>query len=158
MLTKTSDCEHVIVIEDTHEINLKKNNFTYLLAENSKIQMSELVSYSMRMRPDRIVIGELRSIETTPFIIAMTSGHSGSLSTIHAKGASEAIERVALLTQLYCTNLKINRNQAIEIACRAIDIVIHLENKKIVQIIKLTGSQNGKIFYEDLLKESFVQL
>lgn len=153
ILQLTDKNEHIVIIEDTHELNLSGANFTYLLSNEKNLTMNDLLSHSMRIRPDRIVIGELRSLEVTPFLLAMNSGHNGSLSTIHAGCPVEAIHRLSLLIQIYAKEINVTKNQSLEIVCQAIDYVVFMKNKKIKEVIRLTGAQNGNIFYENIDEE-----
>ena len=95
--------EHIIILEDTHELESKRENITYLLEnKNQKTKtLKEYCAYAMRMDPDRIILGEVRSHEVVPFILAMNTGHKGLISTIHANNAIETIDRLALLFSLY---------------------------------------------------------
>lgn len=95
--------ERVIVLEDTQELPRNTNNGLSLLARDDDflskaVDLSELLRVSLRLRPDRLVLGELRSREAYDFISACQTGHGGSMATIHAASPTMALER---LVQLY---------------------------------------------------------
>jgi Flp pilus assembly CpaF family ATPase len=143
--------EHVVVMEDTHEISSNSKNHTSMLAKN--IEGKSLVdycSYSLRMRPDRIVLGEMRGKETVPFILSMNNGHKGLMSTIHANSAVDTISRLALLFSLYSQNTNISFGLITKLICSNIDYVIFMKHRKIIEIIKILGSENETPFIEQI--------
>jgi len=94
--------ERLILIEDTPEIRLKHENAVGLIATRSAlgeahVTANDLVSASLRMRPDRIILGELRGPEAFAFLRAVNTGHPGSMTTIHADSVERAFEQLALL-------------------------------------------------------------
>lgn len=94
--------ERLILIEDTPEIRLKHDNAIGLIAARSPlgeahVTANDLVSASLRMRPDRIILGELRGPEAFAFLRAVNTGHPGSMTTIHADSVERAFEQLALL-------------------------------------------------------------
>lgn len=94
--------ERLISIEDTPELQLRHANVVGLLAARSAlgeadVTANDLVSASLRMRPDRIILGELRGREAFAFLRAVNTGHPGSMTTIHADSVEGAVEQLALL-------------------------------------------------------------
>ncbi len=94
--------ERLIFIEDTPELRIAHDNAVGLLAARSalgeaEVTADDLVSASLRMRPDRIIVGELRGPEAYAFLRAINTGHPGSMTTIHADSAEGAIEQLVLL-------------------------------------------------------------
>jgi type IV secretion system protein VirB11 len=94
--------ERLILIEDTPELTLRHPNAIGLLAARSAlgeahVTANDLVAASLRMRPDRIILGELRGAEAFAFLRAINTGHPGSMTTVHADSAEGAVEQVALL-------------------------------------------------------------
>jgi type IV secretion system protein VirB11 len=125
--------ERVIVLEDTPELPLSKQNNLSLLARDDDflvkpVTLSDLLCASLRLRPDRLVLGELRSGEAYDFIAACQTGHGGSMATIHAATPLMALER---LTQLYLLRsgsafpLALLRN----LIANTIDVVIQLSRQ-----------------------------
>jgi type IV secretion system protein VirB11 len=94
--------ERLVLIEDTPEIKLEHENTVGLIAARSAlgeaaVTANDLVSASLRMRPDRIILGELRGREAFAFLRAINTGHPGSMTTIHADSTDRAFEQLALL-------------------------------------------------------------
>ena len=94
--------ERLILIEDTPEVRLSHDNAVGLLAARSAlgealVSANDLVSASLRMRPDRIILGELRGPEAFAFLRAINTGHPGSMTTIHADSVDGAVEQLVLL-------------------------------------------------------------
>lgn len=141
--------EHTILLEDTEELSNRNNQFTCMLAESSpNYSLAKYCEYTMRMRPDRIILGEMRSTEVVPFLLSMNNGHKGLMSTIHANSAVNAIQRTALLFEFYSESKSITYEQILKIICQNLDYVAHLENKKVTEIIKIIGYSNNQIRYE----------
>ncbi len=95
--------ERLIFIEDTPELQLQHANAIGLLAARSelgeaRVSANDLVAASLRMRPDRIILGELRGDEALAFLRAVNTGHPGSMTTVHADSPRGAIEQITLLT------------------------------------------------------------
>jgi type IV secretion system protein VirB11 len=94
--------ERLILIEDTPEVRLTHKNVVGMIAARSAlgeaaVTANDLVSASLRMRPDRIILGELRGLEAFAFLRAINTGHPGSMTTIHADSVERAFEQLALL-------------------------------------------------------------
>lgn len=142
--------EHVIILEDTHEIMTVSKNQTSLLSHNelSKKTLKDYCAYALRMSPDRMLVGEMRSTEVVPFMLAMNTGHKGLMSTIHANSCGDALSRIALLFSLYSENKEIDFSLIMKLACKNIDYVVHMENKKIKEIARVLGSEGETPFFE----------
>ena len=94
--------ERLILIEDTAELRLAHDNAVGLIAPRSalgeaRVTPDDLLNATLRMRPDRIILGEVRGAEAYTFLRAINTGHSGSLTTIHADSADRAVDQLALL-------------------------------------------------------------
>ncbi|UXR64341.1 ATPase, T2SS/T4P/T4SS family [Bdellovibrio bacteriovorus] len=100
------DCERVVVIEDTSEISLPNKASMKLLTREDpqgvlpSVEQGQLVRRSLRLRPDRLVMGEVRGPEAKDFLMALATGHSGSFGTLHAQDASQALIRLEMLIQM----------------------------------------------------------
>ncbi len=146
--------ERVITIEDTAELKIQGiKNLVRLEARNSncegnnQITIRELIKASLRMRPERIIVGEVRGAEALDMLQAMNTGHDGSLSTGHANSARDMLKRLETMA-LMAENLPFAAIQS-QIAS-AIDIVIHLgrlrdKTRRVLQISEVTGVLNGEI-------------
>ena len=142
--------EHLIVLEDTYEILNAHPGQTSLLAnkEQANKSLKDYCAYSLRMSPDRLIVGEMRSTEVVPFLLAMNTGHKGLMSTIHASSAVDALSRISLLFSLFSEGSDISFSLVTKLVCKNIDYVIHMEHKKIVEICRVIGSEGETPFYE----------
>lgn len=152
LLKPISNDQHIVVIEDLNEIGLITSNTTQLCSADLNLEMNQLLANALRMAPDRIILGEIRSIEVVPYLMALNLGVKGSLATIHGNSARDAIYRLAQLVQFFGDFEKNNSSQILKLISKNIDYVLYLKNKKIVEIIELKGaSETGTLFFEDLL-------
>lgn len=137
--------ENIIILEDTHEIQSELFSRTNFLADEfrDKASLKDLFTHSLRMRPDRIILGEMRSREVIPYVLSLNSGHRGILSTIHANSAKDALLRVAMLFSLWNEKEGVSFETILKMVCQSIDLVIYMENKKIVEVIEVFGSDRG---------------
>lgn len=146
--------ERVIVIEDSAELQIKQiENIVRMECRNANVQgkgsvdMAQLVKTSLRMRPDRIIIGEVRGAEVFDMVNAMNTGHSGSLSTGHANSISGMLKRLeAMFMQAAAFPVEAIRAQISE----GIDIMIHMSrmkdgSRKVVEIAELDSVSEGII-------------
>jgi len=126
--------ERVIVIEDTHELNLCNPHTIYLEAQPARhggaaaITIRDLFVNSLRMRPDRIVVGEIRHSEALDLLQAMISGHAGCLATLHADSPDEALARMELLTMM--SDLGVSTVVARRLIGLAVDIIIQVSRHR----------------------------
>ncbi|MCY4644472.1 MAG: CpaF/VirB11 family protein [Bacteriovoracales bacterium] len=142
---------HIITVEDTHELQHDFPWVTSLIAkEHPQYAMEQYLTYAMRMRPERIVLGEIRSKEIVPLLLALNCGHGGLLSTVHANSAQEALHRLALLFQLYGPST-LSHEVTMSLLCQNIDITIHIEARQIAQVIHVLGHDKGRPIFDDLL-------
>ncbi len=149
MLKEINNHEHLVILEDTHELYLNRENTSFLLScKRRDLSLEKFCSYSLRMRPSRMALGEIRSQEVIPFFMMMNAGHNGLISTIHANSAVESIDRLALL---FCLNNKrqgIDLEYVIKMICGCIDKIIMVDNHKVVEIIKVLGSEKEHPYFE----------
>lgn len=122
--------ERLILIEDTPELYVRHANAVGLLAARSAlgeamVTANDLLIASLRMRPDRIILGELRGEEGFAFLRAVNTGHPGSMTTVHADSADRAIEQIVLLVLQAGTQL--NREDIRHYVHRTVDIFVHLD-------------------------------
>lgn len=155
--------ERVIVIEDSTELKLNMiNNIVHMECRNANSQgrglvtMAELIKSSLRMRPDRIIVGEVRGGEVVEMVSAMNTGHNGSLSTGHSNSVSGMLKR---LESMYLMAVSLDVGAIRSQIAEGIDIMIHLEKqengkRKITEIKELVDYRNGEFILNDLLSES----
>ena len=121
--------ERLIFIEDTPELHLRHPNALGLLAARSalgeaSVSAEDLLNASLRMRPDRIILGELRGPEAYTFLRAVNTGHPGSMTTVHADTPERAIEQIALLVLQGGTRLR--REDVVHYVRSTIDVYVEL--------------------------------
>ncbi|WP_373489025.1 P-type DNA transfer ATPase VirB11 [Blastomonas sp.] len=124
--------ERLILIEDTQELQLKHANAVGLLAARSalgeaRVSANDLVAASLRMRPDRIILGELRGDEALAFLRAVNTGHPGSMTTVHADSPEGAIEQITLLVLQAGTQL--SRSDVHHYVRSTIDVFVQLSRE-----------------------------
>lgn len=132
LLAKVPARERVIVVEDTPEIRLHHPNSLGLVAVKgemgeARLSTNDLLQASLRMRPDRIVLGELRGEEAVSFLRAINTGHPGSFSTIHANSPAAAFEQLALMVMQ--TGLGLSHDETVTYARSVIDVVVQLDRR-----------------------------
>jgi pilus assembly protein CpaF len=154
-----ADDERIATIEDAAELQLQQPHVARMetrpanLEGKGEVTTKDLVRNALRMRPDRIVVGECRGAEAFDMLQAMTTGHDGGLTTIHANNTREAISRLEMLIGMAGYDLPIwfiHRQIA-----TAIDIVVQCARlsggaRKVVQVSEVTGSEGEVINMHDL--------
>ena len=130
MLGEIPPEERVVLVEDTPELRLPGANGVGLIAVKgelgeARITPNDLLQAALRMRPDRIVLGELRGAESVSFLRAINTGHPGSFSTIHANSLAGALEQLALMVMQ--TGIGLSRADTIEYAASVIDVIVQLD-------------------------------
>jgi type IV secretion system protein VirB11 len=129
LLKEIPETDRLIVIEDTPEVKLRHPNALGLVAVGSelgetRVGIDELLRASLRMRPDRLMVGEIRGPEAFTFLRAVNTGHPGSLTTVHADSPQGALEQIAFMTLQ--AGLTLTRADIIDYAKSVIDIVVQL--------------------------------
>ncbi len=151
--------ERVITIEDTAELNIKLDHVLKLESRFPtpdcpfEISIRDLVKTALRMRPDRIVVGEVRGEEAYDLLHAVNTGHKGTVCTIHANSCRDALRRLETLAILGHQNLDVSVPRT-WIASN-IDIVVFIERiaelRKISQVQRIIGAEAGNYVLEDLI-------
>ena len=146
--------ERIITIEDAAELKLEQEHVISLETRltnyegQGEVTIRDLVINSLRMRPDRIIVGEVRGKEAFDMLQAMNTGHNGSLTTMHANSPTDALNR--LETMILMAGMEIPIKALREYIENAIDIVIHIQRlsdgrRKITSISEITGFKNEVI-------------
>ncbi len=151
--------ERIVTIEDSAELQLRQPHVITLESRPKNIEgtgevtIRELVKNSLRMRPDRIVVGECRAGEALDMLQAMNTGHDGSLTTLHANSTREALSRLETLVLFAGFELPVKaiREQIVG----AVDILIQLSrlkdgSRKIIQVSEVTGLDKELITMGDI--------
>ena len=139
-IAKTGD--RIVIIEDTLELQCSAPDTVFLRARDGLVSMNDLLKATMRLRPDRIVVGEVRGCEALSLLKAWNTGHPGGLSTVHASSAKGGLTRLEQLIQEAVVTVPR------ELIAEAVDLVVHIDRcgtgRKIREIIQVDGVENGK--------------
>ena len=154
-----SNRERVVTIEDAAELHLNQEHVVRLetrppnIEGKGAVHQRQLVINSLRMRPDRIIVGEVRGEEALDMLQAMNTGHDGSLTTIHANSPRDALSR--LETMVAMSNLNLPENAIRRQIASAIDVVVQVARmsdgtRKIVSIAEITGMEGDVVTMQDV--------
>ena len=132
LLAEVPADERLITIEDTPELKLRHDNAVGLVAARgelgeARVTAEDLLIAALRMRPDRIILGELRGVEAFTFLRAVNTGHPGSMTTIHADTPQRAIEQLALL--VLQAGSKLSRDDVRHYVRESVDVFVQLERR-----------------------------
>jgi pilus assembly protein CpaF len=155
------DSDRIVTIEDAAELRLAQRHTLSLEARPSNIEgegevtIRELVRNSLRMRPDRIIVGEIRGAEALDMLQAMNTGHEGSLSTVHANSPRDALARVETMVMMAGFELPLRaiRQQI----CSALDLIVHLErlddgSRRVTSITEVQRMEADVVTLQELFK------
>jgi len=153
--------ERLVTIEDSAELRLCHDNLVALEARprNAEgagtVSIRDLVRNALRMRPDRIVVGECRGGEALDMLQAMNTGHDGSLTTAHANSPRDVLSRLEVMTMMAGMELPLLAIR--EQIASAVDLVVHLGrfgcgSRCIVAIVEITGIESGRIQTQELFR------
>jgi pilus assembly protein CpaF len=151
--------ERVITIEDAAELTLRQRHVVRLetrpanIEGRGNVKQRQLVINALRMRPDRIIVGEVRGEEALDMLQAMNTGHDGSLTTIHANSARDALYR--LDTMIAMTNLNLPERAVRQQVASAINIVVQVSRmadgtRKVTSISEITGMEQDVITMQEI--------
>lgn len=155
------DGERIITIEDAAELRLGHSHLVALesrpanLEGRGAVSIRELVRNALRMRPDRIVIGECRGGEALDMLQAMNTGHEGSLTTLHANSPRDALARLETLVLMAGMDLPLAAIR--EQIASAVDIIVHQTRfacgaRRITSITEVTGMEGGRLQLQELFR------
>jgi pilus assembly protein CpaF len=155
------DDERIVTIEDAVELQLHQRHRIRLEARSSNIEgkgeitIRDLVRNSLRMRPDRIIVGEVRGGEALDMLQAMNTGHEGSLSTLHANTPRDALARIETMVLMAGLDLPVRAIR--EQVSSALDIIVHLSRlrdgtRRITQISEVEGMENDLITMNNIFE------
>ena len=159
--TAIPDDDRILTIEDAAELRLNQRHVLRLEARPKNIEgegeiaIRELVRNSLRMRPDRIIVGEVRGAEALDMLQAMNTGHDGSLSTVHANTPRDALSRIETMVLMAGYDLPIRaiRQQV----ASAIDLIVHLERledggRRVTAITEVQRMESDVITLQDIFE------
>jgi pilus assembly protein CpaF len=155
------DGERIVTIEDAAELRLNHSHLVSLESRPTNIEgrgavtIRDLVRNALRMRPDRIVVGECRGGEALDMLQAMNTGHEGSLTTLHANTPRDALARLETLVLMAGMDLPIGAIR--EQIASAVDIIVQQTrfacgSRKVTSIAEISGIENGKIQLQELFR------
>jgi pilus assembly protein CpaF len=151
--------ERVVTIEDAAELQLQQPHVVRLetrppnVEGRGEVLTRDLVRNSLRMRPDRIIVGEIRSIEVIDMLQAMNTGHEGSMATIHANSPRDALTR--MMAMIGMSGLNVTEQVISQMIARALDLIVQLQRspdgrRRIVSVSEITGTEGNIIQMQDI--------
>jgi type IV secretion system protein VirB11 len=149
LLAEIDHDDHVVLLEDTQEISAALPRLTRMLS--SKLpgrSLSDYLAHALRLSPDRIVVGEMRSHEVIPYLLAMNTGHKGLVSTLHASSAMDALLRVAQLFVLASGQKDMSYQEVLRLVSRNVGVVVFVEKRQIKQIIRVFGCDGDQPMFD----------
>ena len=158
------ETERLITIEDAAELKLRHDHLVSLESRPSNaegrgaVTIRDLVRNSLRMRPDRIIVGECRGSEALDMLQAMNTGHEGSLTTVHANTPRDVLSRLEVLTLMGGLELPLAAIR--EQIASAVDLIIHQSrfrdgSRRITSVTEVTGMESGRVQMQEIFR--FVQ-
>ena len=151
--------ERIVTIEDSAELQLQQEHVVRLETRPANIEgqgavtQRDLVRNALRMRPDRIVVGEVRGAEVLDMLQAMNTGHDGSLSTVHANSTRDALSRVE--TMVLMAGLALPMRAMRDYLASALDLIVHVSRlsdgtRKIVRMTEIVGMEEDVVTTQDI--------
>jgi len=151
--------ERIVTIEDSAELQLVQDHLVRLesrppnIEERGEVTIRDLVRNSLRMRPDRIIVGEVRGGEALDMLQAMNTGHEGSMSTLHANTPRDAVAR--LETMVLMAGIELPSRAIREQIASAIHLIVHLSRlrdgtRRVTHLTEVTGMESGVISLQDI--------
>jgi pilus assembly protein CpaF len=158
------DDDRIVTIEDAAELQLKQSHLVRLetrppnIEGRGEVTARDLVRNALRMRPDRIIVGEVRGGEALDMLQAMNTGHDGSLSTLHANSPRDALAR--LETMVLMAGIELPVRAIREQAASAVDLLVHLTRlrdgtRRVTQVCEVNGMEGDVITLSDLFVFDF---
>ncbi len=153
--------ERILTVEDSAELQLQQEHVVRLEARPANIEgtgavpIRQLVINALRMRPDRIVVGEVRGGETLDMLQAMNTGHDGSLTTVHSNSARDTLSRVETMVLMASMDLPLRAIR--EQIAAAFDVIVHLErladgSRRLVQVSEVQGMEGEVVVMQDIFR------
>jgi len=151
--------ERIVTIEDTAELQLKQRHVVRTeyrppnIEGKGEVTIRRLVINALRMRPDRIIVGEARGAEALDMLQAMNTGHDGSLTTIHSNSPRDTLRRVE--TMVLMAGLELPLRAIREQLASAIELIVHMERlrdgtRKVVKVTEVQGMEGDSVVMQDL--------
>ena len=159
--------ERVVTIEDAAELRFTQENYismeTRTPDEDGKggVTLKDLISNSLRMAPDRIIVGEVRGEEAINMFQAMATGHSGTIGVVHGNSPKDVVARLETMVLMSGINIPILESR--KLIASAINVIVHLErvrdgSRKVTYITEVRGLDNNEILFNDLFTFRFEKM
>jgi pilus assembly protein CpaF len=156
--------ERIVTIEDAAELQLRQEHVLRLesrpanLERRGEVTIRDLVRNALRMRPDRIIVGEVRDAATLDMLQAMNTGHEGSITTIHSNSPRDTLSR--LETMVMMAGVDLSQRAIREQMASAIDLIVHQSrlkdgSRRITQITEVQGMESDVVVLQDVFKFDF---
>ena len=156
--------ERVITIEDTAELQLRQEHVVRLekrppnIEGKGEITIRQLVINALRMRPDRIVVGECRGGEALDMLQAMNTGHDGSMTTVHSNGPRDTLRRIE--TMVLMAGMELPLKAIREQVASAVELIVHLQrikdgSRKVLKVSEVQGMEGDTIVMQDIFVYNF---
>jgi pilus assembly protein CpaF len=151
--------ERIVTIEDAAELQLQQHHVVRLetrppnVEGKGEVVTRDLVRNALRMRPDRIIVGEIRSAEVIDMLQAMNTGHEGSMATVHANSPRDALTR--MMAMIGMSGLNVTEQVVSQMIARALDLIVQLHRtpdgvRRVVAITEVTGTEGNVIQLQDI--------
>jgi pilus assembly protein CpaF len=151
--------ERIVTIEDSAELQLQQDHVVRLetrppnIEGKGSVTQRDLVRNALRMRPDRIIVGEVRGAEALDMLQAMNTGHDGSISTVHSNSTRDALSRIE--TMVLMAGISLPGRAMREYISSALDVLVHLARlsdgtRKIVKVTEVVGMEGDTITLQDI--------
>ena len=155
------DDERIVTVEDSAELSLQQPHVVRLetrppnLEGKGEVTQRDLVRNCLRMRPDRIIVGEVRGAEVFDMLQAMSTGHDGSIATIHANSPRECVGRLEMMMML--AGFSIPQRAMRQQIASAINMVVHVSRlsdgtRKVMRISEISGMEGDIVMMQDLFE------
>jgi pilus assembly protein CpaF len=160
------ETERIVTVEDAAELQLQQRHVVALESRPANVEgegeilIRDLVRNALRMRPDRIIVGEVRGAETLDMLQAMNTGHDGSLTTIHANSPRDALRRIEMLVLMAGVELPVKAIR--EQVAGGFDLLVHISrlvdgSRRVTQVTEIAGMEGDVISLQDLFAATPVQ-
>jgi pilus assembly protein CpaF len=158
------DDERIVTVEDAKELQLHQQHVLPLEARppniegKGEVRIRDLVRNALRMRPDRIVVGEVRGGEALDMLQAMNTGHDGSITTVHSNSPRDTLSRIETMTLMAGMDLPVRVIR--EQMASALDLIVHLQrlrdgSRRVVQVSEVMGMEGDVVVLQDIYSFDF---
>ena len=156
-----SDPERIVTVEDPLELKLQQKHVVSLEARPAsservgEVNQRDLVRNALRMRPDRIIVGEVRGAEAFDMLQAMNTGHDGSITTVHANTPRDALSRIENMVLM--AGLELPMRMIYDQIASALDVIIQISrlmdgSRKVVQVTEVAGMEGDQVSLQEIFK------